>query len=79
MAPRKTALPLKIDRNTPQTKDAKNYSEDKPPSRWWGNPFFKGFMYTAGAALAIIGASAIATLIGNWWTSFEPFSILNGK
>jgi len=52
MPPRKTTLPSKIERNTPQTKSANNYTEEKPPSRWWGNPFLKGFMYTAGAALA---------------------------
>jgi len=42
---------------------------ERPASRWWGNPFYKGFAYTIGAAVAI--------LLANLFVNFGPFKFIN--
>ena len=46
------------------------------PKTRWQQPFYKGFMYTAGVSLVILMASASATGIKLLWEDFEVFSIL---
>ena len=52
-------------------------AEKQPePKTLWQHPFYKGFMYTAGAASVIFLTSIATTGLKLIWEDFEVFSIL---
>ncbi len=53
------------------------YLAEKPPKRWWGNPFLKGFAYTCGVGLAVLLFSILGILINYFWPKFDWISIIN--
>lgn len=75
MSSEKALLP-KIKDDDFSSKPRNTSSVDEEPIIW-RHPFYKGFMYTAGVASAILLASVILIIIKYTWPEFELFPILN--
>jgi len=72
---------LPQDDSGPSSENTLDHSQknlaEKPPKRWWGNPFLKGFAYTCGVGLAVLLLSILGIIIKYLWPQFDWISIIN--